>query len=408
MIWLLRHGDAADGSPDSERPLTEKGERQSRNAGRALKKLGRRARGVPREPQGARARHGAAGLRGAGGVEVSIETALQGGPFDPRELPAGFDAVLLVGHDPDFSMAVHSLTGAQVRMKKGGLAGIAKGELIVLLRPPSSRPSPARPADPRGLRLHRHRVEHDAPARRRARRDGGLRELLAQRAFTRIGKSIGGDKLIPADKIAETAGVVASQARMAREVGRRAHRGRRHRGDPQGREPRRAGGGGRREAGVPLRVLSEEDEARLSFVGATRSLATPPRDTVAVVDVGGGSTEIAVGTVAGGVEWWASLPIGSGLLSDGYLRSDPPGADELRARAPARRGRVRGPGAAARGRGRRRGRQRHVAAAPGRRASCATTRSSARSASSRRRRPRRWRGASTWPPSGCGCCPAAS
>jgi hypothetical protein len=32
-------------------------------------------------------------------------------------------------------MAVHSLTGAQVRMKKGGLAGIAKGELIVLLRP---------------------------------------------------------------------------------------------------------------------------------------------------------------------------------------------------------------------------------------------------------------------------------
>jgi hypothetical protein len=40
-----------------------------------------------------------------------------------------------VGHDPDFSMAIHSLTGAQVRMKKGGLAGIEKGELIVLLRP---------------------------------------------------------------------------------------------------------------------------------------------------------------------------------------------------------------------------------------------------------------------------------
>jgi hypothetical protein len=30
---------------------------------------------------------------------------------------------------------VHSLTGAQVRMKKGGLAGIQKGELKVLLRP---------------------------------------------------------------------------------------------------------------------------------------------------------------------------------------------------------------------------------------------------------------------------------
>src|ERR671917_585621 len=40
VIWLLRHGDAADGSPDAERPLTEKGERQARNAGQALKKLG--------------------------------------------------------------------------------------------------------------------------------------------------------------------------------------------------------------------------------------------------------------------------------------------------------------------------------------------------------------------------------
>jgi hypothetical protein len=43
--------------------------------------------------------------------------------------------VLLVGHDPDFSMAVHAQTGAQVRMKKGGLAGISKGELVVLLTP---------------------------------------------------------------------------------------------------------------------------------------------------------------------------------------------------------------------------------------------------------------------------------
>ncbi len=40
-----------------------------------------------------------------------------------------------MGHDPDFSMAVRSLTGARVRMKKGGLAGIEKGELRVLLRP---------------------------------------------------------------------------------------------------------------------------------------------------------------------------------------------------------------------------------------------------------------------------------
>jgi phosphohistidine phosphatase len=67
---------------------------------------------------------------------VQLEPKLAGGPFDANELAAGLgDHVMLVGHDPDFSMAVHTLTGAQVRMKKGGLAGIDRGELKVLLRP---------------------------------------------------------------------------------------------------------------------------------------------------------------------------------------------------------------------------------------------------------------------------------
>ena len=135
VIWLLRHGDAADGSPDSERPLTEKGERQSRNAGRALRTMGVELEACLSSPK-VRARDTARlCCEELDGVKVSEEPALQGGPFDPRELAAGFENVLLVGHDPDFSMAIHSLTGAQVRMKKGGLAAISKGELVVLLRP---------------------------------------------------------------------------------------------------------------------------------------------------------------------------------------------------------------------------------------------------------------------------------
>jgi phosphohistidine phosphatase SixA len=134
VIWLLRHGHAADGSPDSERPLTEKGECQSRNAGLALKELGVEIEACLTSPK-LRARQTADLCAQELGVEVSVEDALQGGPFDPREVAAGLESVLLVGHDPDFSMAVHSLTGAQVRMKKGGLAAISKGELIVLLRP---------------------------------------------------------------------------------------------------------------------------------------------------------------------------------------------------------------------------------------------------------------------------------
>jgi exopolyphosphatase/guanosine-5'-triphosphate,3'-diphosphate pyrophosphatase len=52
-----------------------------------------------------------------------------------------------------------------------------------------------------------------------------------------------------------------------------------------------------------------------------------------VVDVGGGSTELAVGTVDDGVSWWASFRLGSGHLADEYLRSDPPTAADLRAMA---------------------------------------------------------------------------
>jgi phosphohistidine phosphatase len=136
MIWLLRHGEAADGSPDAERPLTEKGERQSRAAGAALKALGVEPAVCLTSPK-VRAYDTARLACEPLGVEPVHEPKLAGGPFDPEQLAAGLDEgdVLLVGHDPDFSMAIHSLTGAQVRMKKGGLAGIDKGELKVLLRP---------------------------------------------------------------------------------------------------------------------------------------------------------------------------------------------------------------------------------------------------------------------------------
>jgi phosphohistidine phosphatase len=135
VLWLLRHGDAADGSPDAERPLTEKGTRQARNAGRALARLGVTMDACLTSPK-VRAAQTARVACEALGIEPQLEPKLSGGPFDAEALAAGLgDNVLLVGHDPDFSMAVHALTGAQVRMKKGGLAGIEKGELMVLLRP---------------------------------------------------------------------------------------------------------------------------------------------------------------------------------------------------------------------------------------------------------------------------------
>jgi phosphohistidine phosphatase len=134
MLWLLRHGEAEEGSPDAERPLTEKGRRQSRDAGSALAKLGVKLDACLTSPK-VRAYETALLACEALGIEPKHEPKLAGGPFDAEQLAAGLGEVLLVGHDPDFSMAIHDMTGAQVRLKKGGLAGVDTGELIVLLRP---------------------------------------------------------------------------------------------------------------------------------------------------------------------------------------------------------------------------------------------------------------------------------
>src|SRR5919107_1749214 len=85
--------------------------------------------------------------------------------------------------------------------------------------------------------------------------------------------------------------------------------------------------------GVEVSILDGQDEARLAFLGATRTLGRALDGTVGVVDVGGGSTEVAIGTVEGGVTWWASFRLGSGQLADDYLASDPPAASELEAMA---------------------------------------------------------------------------
>jgi len=137
VIWLLRHAEAEDahGRPDAERPLTEKGRAQARAAGAALAALGVPIDACLASPR-VRARDTAALACEALGLEVQIAPELDGGPFDPERVAAGFGTeVLLVGHNPDVAQAVQDATGARVRMKKGALAGIEERELHVFLRP---------------------------------------------------------------------------------------------------------------------------------------------------------------------------------------------------------------------------------------------------------------------------------
>jgi exopolyphosphatase / guanosine-5'-triphosphate,3'-diphosphate pyrophosphatase len=160
--------------------------------------------------------------------------------------------------------------------------------------------------------------------------DGQLREVMQQRAFTRLGKGLRRDEPIPAGKLGETADVVATQVRLAQELGAELRA-------VATAAIRRAANGGelcdvvRERSGVEVEILDGDEEARLAFVGATKTLGHPVEGEVVVADVGGGSSELAVGTVAGGVRWSASFRVGSGFLADAYLHSDPPSVDELHA-----------------------------------------------------------------------------
>jgi exopolyphosphatase / guanosine-5'-triphosphate,3'-diphosphate pyrophosphatase len=83
-------------------------------------------------------------------------------------------------------------------------------------------------------------------------------------------------------------------------------------------------------SGLPVRILSADEEARLAYAGA---LAAWRRDaaSVAVVDVGGGSAQLVVGTAAAGPVWARSVDIGSLRLTKRSLHSNPPEASELEA-----------------------------------------------------------------------------
>ena len=184
---------------------------------------------------------------------------------------------------------------------------------------------------------------------------------------------------------ADRQGDRARRARSRRED-RRGRRGRRHPGatgrgagrggDPRGRDGRGPRGQERR-ARSPRRsarppASRSRSSARRRRAGSPssarpRRLGHPVEGKVGVVDVGGGSTEVILGTVPGGVEEVRSWRVGSGVarrradrLRPALRGGDPQGPRPGRGHLRGRGDRAPGPG----GRGRR---QRHLAAPPGRR-----------------------------------------
>ncbi|MFI5005651.1 MAG: SixA phosphatase family protein [Solirubrobacterales bacterium] len=168
QLWLLRHADAEPHGTrqDSERRLTERGERQAHLAGVAIARMGVEFEGLLSSPK-VRALRTATVAAEAWSADRSRETLASGEHprFGQRArlevhppLAGGFDAgqalaalaevesdgrLLVVGHEPDLSSVVGELTGARIDLKKGGLAVVRidgspthpGGELVVLLRP---------------------------------------------------------------------------------------------------------------------------------------------------------------------------------------------------------------------------------------------------------------------------------
>jgi exopolyphosphatase/guanosine-5'-triphosphate,3'-diphosphate pyrophosphatase len=155
------------------------------------------------------------------------------------------------------------------------------------------------------------------------RRDGRLAVVAEDRAFLELGAEPGADRA----KLAELGRVARRFVSRARKLRTDAIEtivtapGRRRDGEAIVQVLRDAKGGA-------VRVLTAEEEGCLAYAGAIAGADDLP-EVVAVVDVGGGSSEIAIGTPWFGASWVRSLELGSLGLTRMYLTGDPPTSREV-------------------------------------------------------------------------------
>ena len=159
--------------------------------------------------------------------------------------------------------------------------------------------------------------------------EGRVTPVHQERAFTYLAWTrLAGGAIAP-DKLDEVARVVAHQLTSAGRLGCeqvRAVATAAIRRAPNGHDLTAAV---RQACGLEVEILTEEEEARLAFVGAASALGHGGAVSLGVVDVGGGSSELVVGQAPDRVAWSASFALGSGDWARRYLRSDPPSSEEI-------------------------------------------------------------------------------
>lgn len=159
----------------------------------------------------------------------------------------------------------------------------------------------------------------------------GENTLLSEREMLRLGADIELHGAIPAEKLERTAAVVSRLAAKARAAGAEAVEvlitspGRQA---SNGAELRDVVAGASK---CPARILTAGEEGELAFLGALSAASQPASRRVAVVDVGGGSAQVVVGTRRDGPQWTRSIDLGSQRLTSRMLSADPPGAEAVAA-----------------------------------------------------------------------------
>jgi phosphohistidine phosphatase len=124
-LFIVRHAKAEPGEPDELRPLTDGGRADARNLGERL--AGEQPDAVVSSPL-LRAQETAEAIARAAGLEVETDERLAPGA-DARAVRAVVDGrgdtVVVVGHQPDCSEIVFTLTGRQEKFKPGAFLEVA-------------------------------------------------------------------------------------------------------------------------------------------------------------------------------------------------------------------------------------------------------------------------------------------
>lgn len=167
------------------------------------------------------------------------------------------------------------------------------------------------------------------------RSSSGVVAVTERATITRLGEGVDRTRTLAPDAIARTNACLSEYAKEVRALGVT-------RIDVVGTSAMRDAEGNHavrdhvhKEFGVDARVISGADEARLTFGGALSGLDHPRTEgEVVVFDIGGGSTEVVLGSVdASGrprvVEYARSFDVGSVRLTERHIRSDPPTTSEL-------------------------------------------------------------------------------